>query len=607
MSSAANARHAPSVAAAKGHDLGASAKPAPPARIVISAVALVEPAAGPTKFAKTEFAVTLATASSKPYEPNPSLGGLDLYALFTPPASTIARRINGFYDGSTWRIRFAPDRVGAWSYTITARDSSGTATTAANTFSVSDSTSRGFVRIDGKCLSLGGAPFFGVGHNTGWQYEVRTPGFDVMTANGENLLAFWMAVPWARPGAGSETWQAERAPLENADTGVGNYQQEAARYLDAVVVDAQANGVYLQPSLWSHGQLRSSTGHRWGPGWYDTNNAYATALGVSASDFFRTSGSAKGSTSAQWRYQQNYLRYVLARWGYSTAITGWVTVVELEGTTGWIVNQTQATAWCTKVADYFRANDQYRVSGLKYPIATSRSNAPAWTGAGDQRATDSYRMQHDDIGIAEAIASDTTTMRLSGKPSMHTEFGGDTTAIGARATQPTHLHNGLWAGVATGACVSPLVWTDGGAFPLLTDPTAGAAMTQQLRRYAEVVGQWPEVADPAAVAATLTAPAQSRAWGMIVPVANAQRGFAWTQATSGVFGAQIVLVHGLTANASYRCDWYDTWTVGSAPLTDYSSADASGTLTLTAPAVTRADIAVHFARQDPPVALASRR
>jgi len=54
--------------------------------------------------------------SEKSYE-NPLYEVDEFYALFTSPTGR-KLRINGFWDGGTdWKIRFAPDERGSWSYT----------------------------------------------------------------------------------------------------------------------------------------------------------------------------------------------------------------------------------------------------------------------------------------------------------------------------------------------------------------------------------------------------------------------------------------------------------------------------------------------------------
>src|SRR4051812_25129581 len=87
------------------------------ANISISNVSIVSPSdpANTPQYAKLELLVALSNVApaTKPYNPDPTLGGLDLKATFTGPGSSVWP-INGFYDGSSWRIRFSPTIVGAW-------------------------------------------------------------------------------------------------------------------------------------------------------------------------------------------------------------------------------------------------------------------------------------------------------------------------------------------------------------------------------------------------------------------------------------------------------------------------------------------------------------
>ncbi len=430
-------------------------------------------------YEKVELAVTLANDSAtKPYDPDPAYGGLDLWAEFTGPSGVWPVPVNGFYDGSEWRIRFSPDEVGAWSYTVTATDSRGTAVWTGGSFDCVASTHRGWVRVDDlagvtdwdRLRHASGEVFFGVGHNTGWQYNVEQPPLADMAAQGENLLSFWMAVPWAEPAWASvrEPYWDDRSAIESlTGGGLGNYNQAACDYIDGVVSRAQAAGVCLMPTIWSHGELRD-VGHPWGAGWWD-NNAYNAIC--TATEFFETDDGSGGDTE-QWRLQKNYFRYLIARWGYSRAVAGWIAVCEMDGTTGYVNDSATAEAWCAEVGDYFRANDYWRLNSAgKYPMASSKTDFAgdyaSWNPGFDLNTSDSYASQYNDIQVASTIASETQALRGLGLPSFHAEFGGD---VRSGATEPLHLHNGIWAGLASGACMTPLTWTDGDGWPMLWTP-----------------------------------------------------------------------------------------------------------------------------------------
>jgi hypothetical protein len=442
---------------------------------------------------------------------------------------------------------------------------------------------KGWARIDGPWLRLSsGQAFFGVGHNTGWQYDVEQPPLSEMAGKGENLLSFWIATPWAQPSwtSPAEPWWGSRAPIENIEGGVGSYNQAACAYLDAVVARAESASICLLPTIWSHGQLRGA-GHPWGLGWW-SNNAYSAIC--SADDFFRRSDGV--SETPQWRYQQNFHRYVVARWGYSRAIAAWVTVCEIEGTSSYLRDPAQAQAWCVAVMQQFRQLDPFRVNaaGL-YPMAASQSDVPAWDSGLSVRTTDSYQQQRDNIAVAVTIAAETTVLRSGGVPGFHGEFGGD---VLNGASQPTHLHNGIWAGVTSGAAMTPLLWCDGGNFPMLT-----ADMQNHLQYLSQFMGSVDYLGDAGLTAASLTLGSPSlRGWGMRL----ADRGFAWMQSTSGALTAASLSVSGLSPG-DYRIDWYDVWSSGAVPVrTNAVSVAADGVLAALVPALSRPDVACRFTR-----------
>ena len=564
--------------------------------IAIDSVTLVGPANVP-KYGKVELLVALSNvAATEYYDPDPSNGGIDLRATFTGPSG--AWDVNGFYDGADWRIRFAPDAEGGWTYSVTVTDTSGTDTSTTDSFTCVASAHKGWARIDGNYLrfSEDNSVFFGVGHNTGWQDEVREPELWDMASRGENLLSFWLAAPWKTP-----TDVPERAPIENADQGLGDYNQTACAYLDDVVADAEGMDIYLLPTIWSHGQLRywnpedpdDPDNHPWGTGWWD-NNAYDTVC--SATDFFKTTSG--GSDTEQWRLQQNFYRYLIARWGYSRAILGWAGLCEIEGTTGFDQNPSQAEAWCLEVQQYFRANDPFRDNGSgQYPIGFSKSDwwgdAGTWGGPFDLRVADSYKTQDDDVEVAQSIADGVTTMRALGVPAFHTEFGGN---LGQGATQPAHLHNGIWAGAATGAAMTPLLWTDLGDFPKLIDPTDGEPMRRQLEILAEFMVGVDYLIDT--VPATVDVDdSDCRGWGM----RTSDRGYAWIQnKAGGTIGGQTVTIEALTPG-NYVVAWFDVWSDGQTPVEPPSilTVAADGILTAAVPTLAEADIACKFVTTDP--------
>ncbi|MGB5933516.1 MAG: hypothetical protein WBH57_10680, partial [Anaerolineae bacterium] len=100
-----------------------------------------------------------------------------------------------------WKIRFAPQETGTWQYRIRATDASGTVETTAQSFTVTPSSSRGFIRVspnDPRYFEFSDAtPFIGVGHNEGFdplRFTSETDEkFQTFATNRVNFFRIWMS------------------------------------------------------------------------------------------------------------------------------------------------------------------------------------------------------------------------------------------------------------------------------------------------------------------------------------------------------------------------------------------------------------------------------
>ena len=547
---------------------------------------------------KLELDITLAdVVATKLFNANPADNGIDLNATFTGPDAS-DWDVNGFFDGNSWRLRFSPELTGAWTFTVTVTDAGGTDTWVGGSFTCVDLGDPGWPRLAGRYLELSsGEPLFAVGHNNGWQYDLEVPSFTDMAANGENLMSYWMGVPWAERAltSAAEPYWDDRTAIENLEQGLGNYNQEACQYLDGLVERAETDNVYLLPTIWSHGQLRDET-HPWSGSanhwWY--NNPYNTI--TTPADFFLTD-IGDGNDTEQWKLQKHFLRYVMARWGHSRVIAGWVLISEIDGTAGFVQNPTQTNAWIASVQSYFAGLDPYRSNASsEYPMTVSSVDDMSYDAGLDMRCSDSFSQQFDDVAVGNTIATETRAMRTSGTPVFHAEFGGDTAG---GASEPAHMHNGIWAGVAAGAAMSPLKWSDGGNWPLFDNSPTGQAMVAHLSILSDFVNGLGYITDAALVEsdASVTG-AGGLTWGMNL----SDKGFAWLQTTSGVPGGRTFTVTGLTPGL-YAVNWYDVSTSGTAPLqTAGATVAADGILNATVPSVGTSDIALAFSPDTgPPV------
>jgi hypothetical protein len=421
-----------------------------------------------------------------------------LDAVFSGPDGR-PMTVPGFWDGEgSWRVRFTPSQIGEWSYQLVVTDARGAGRPAEGTFTVTTSDLHGWLQV-GQWVNPAysshylvyhdGTPFYGVGHAEalnllvdGFDVNEGVGLFDRMKAAGENYVVWWPLY--------------SNSPINSS---YDQYSVANMKVIDLVVQDAQRNGVFLIFTVWDHPQLRGRD-HAWGAGQWDSNNGFRRLGNV---DSFFTSDEA-------WAWQENFYRYLIARWGYSPAIGMWQTVSEINGTNSYA----HTDSWHAKVNAYFVENDPYR-----HPTTASMSgdvNWPAGHRAMDAPQVHVYALENDAVKSAQIIAGWTTTMwNQADKPNWIGEFG-----VTGNVFYPELFHNSIWAALASGAALTPAEWNGAGAWGRLT-PEMSAAIGRLARFVAEIpLAQL----NPSAVQIG-SSDAQVRGWG----VAGADGGLFWVQ------------------------------------------------------------------------------
>lgn len=190
------------------------------------------------KFEATFQVDTVAENLQLPYDAAPPPGlqpklGITVNALFTPDNWQTVYTQPAFYyqgfdhqtrsgrdwiyptGGFAWKVRFAPNRTGAWQYKLSAQDASGTVETSVATFTVAASSNKGFVRVsprDPRYFEYdNGAYFPGLGYNmnynhVSWDDPIlgNQYNFSQMSRNGIQLARIWLS-EW---GIFTSAWNA---------------------------------------------------------------------------------------------------------------------------------------------------------------------------------------------------------------------------------------------------------------------------------------------------------------------------------------------------------------------------------------------------------------
>ena len=391
------------------------------------------------RYEPLELSVELKAQYTNPYD----LRQVSLDGIFTGPDGT-QMKVPGFWDGeAAWRFRFNPSQVGVWNYSIAVKDARGTSLPYDGKFTVTPSNLHGWLQVGSwvnptysshYLVYQDGTAFYGVGHCDalnilvdGFSADQGVGLFNEMRKDGENYLVWWPLYTNS-PIAGS----------------YDNYSLPSMKVIDMVVADAQKKGIFLVFTIWDHPELRDDTHPgTWGNGNWSKNGF--NQLG-DLSAFF---------TSAEaWAWQENFYRYMIARWGYSPAIGMWQTVSEINGTNAY----DQADPWHKKVNDYFVANDPYR-----HPTTASKSGGgqdipwPEGHKVMDAPQVHIYDpLKNNLIGAASVMAQWTSTMwNEVARPNWVGEFG---VQINSYSDYPELFHNSIWAATASGAAMEPAQW-----------------------------------------------------------------------------------------------------------------------------------------------------
>jgi len=404
-------------------------------------------------YEKLEISFNLNADYINPFDPDE----IDVTVDFTSPSGK-KWLIHGFYDysfGTLWKIRFSPDETGKWSYTISAHDKNGSATSGIQSFVAVKSNKKGPVQVAANKRYLkhsDGSEFYGIGlwYNDSYAEfnhgQVKGEELDYLKSLGINFIGSFIT------------------PLETMGSGLGRYDQNICGRLDELIGMCEDRDMVLSLNVWFHSYLSETV---WGGGnvrWY--TNPYQQI--TKAKDFYRS--------ETAWKYQEKLYRYFIARWGYSRALAIWFIIDEVNGTDGWVSGDSiAASGWAKKVHTYFKTNDPFN-----HPTTGTRSGGinEFWHQGYqtfDLAAREIYEAQGFQVNKTGTIDSAAVNPLKSSysnyrqeiqklwkgyeKPAIVGETGWDHMFYepGMPEYQSVY-HNALWVALTTGSAMTPFWW-----------------------------------------------------------------------------------------------------------------------------------------------------
>ncbi|MBN1270060.1 MAG: DUF5060 domain-containing protein [Kiritimatiellae bacterium] len=398
--------------------------PTRPQAAKLALLALAPGAPQVPRFSLHEVSARIAPAYDNPFDPD----DVRLDAVFVSPSGE-ERVCPAFLfawaqgtEGDEWRARFSPDEEGEWTWTLRGAAADQAFTSQTQKFVCASSSAHGPVRVAREHPTLfehaDRTFFYPLGHNVCWnslrEYEEQ---FELMGRNGENWSRIWIAA-WNC----DIEWTANRSGYG----GLGRYNLDNAAKLDLIVNLAERHGLYLQLVLHEHCRVSARTNPEW------HNNPYNRALGGPCDqprDFF-THEEAR-------RFTRNRLRYIVARWGYSSHVLAWELFNEVDLSDDFEFNAD--TAWHKEMSEYLHAVDPHR-----HPVCTSYMSRPNANVC--RMASIDYLQSHIYLpDIVRAFHQLYEAYQPFGKPHFIGEFGRHTQdGVDAADSEGRLLHAGLW-------------------------------------------------------------------------------------------------------------------------------------------------------------------
>jgi len=258
-----------------------------------------------------------------------------------------------------WQVRFTPQEIGDWSFTLQARDGITLLPVQEGAFTVTASDQPGFIRVGANKRYFqysSGQPYFPIGHNLKWSWEgggglyAYRDWLRQLSESGGNYARLFIDEPWFiglewdAPAGDYRLAQAAAARLDMLLEAAAEYEIK----LQIVLLWHQALEVYLGPPVNLPDTFsRPDKNADWDNNPY--NILYGGPIGGPSVFFF--------NEEARDLFRQR-LRYIVARWGYSPDIFAWELIDEIDRTGDY--DSQVAARWLNDTASYLKQLDQQR-------------------------------------------------------------------------------------------------------------------------------------------------------------------------------------------------------------------------------------------------------
>jgi len=406
------------------------------------------------QYRKFEVSLQLSGTWDNPFDP----AQVRLDAEFRAPDGT-TRLVPGFFyqdyerddfgaqelllprGEAHWKVRFSPAMAGRYHYRLRLTNQGKTLESEERSFKcVPNPKDHGYLRVSREnpyYLQFDdGTPFFAMGENvallgSGGIADAERWYTRLAEAGGNFVRSWWCY--------GST--DLESLVSGHPDQGLGRYKQPDAWRLDRLVELAERLDIRMMCCLETQQNLRRDKS--WG------RFSYSAATGgpvATPKDYFVNDKADE--------FFRRRLRYVVARWSYSTAVFSWQFWNEVNACNDFDV--ANAAAWHGRMAKYLREIDP-----ADHVIHTNLGNLdgyPEVDGLAEMEVVSTNIYSRRDMG--QTAAWGTRTMKaLYRKPFLITEYGvGHYGGWIGEDPNGVIVHNGLWGAVMNGSAGTALPW-----------------------------------------------------------------------------------------------------------------------------------------------------
>lgn len=306
------------------------------------------------QYEKAEWDINVSAAYTNPYDQKDITLDMALVSPSGKPVTLPCYYQSGDAGASAWKARFTPQEAGKYTYIFHVQNKAGSVDSQSGSFVVVAGSKPGFLHKNTLWTFKfdNGRLFRGIGENVGWEsrsfenpkwtYDYLLP---TLAKNGANFFRTWMCY-WNMP----LEWQKVSSTKRYSNT-TEYFNPGAIKRMDELVKLTDSLHLYFMLTMDWHGHLMENGGWK--------NSPYNVVNGGPAktpTEFFTL-------RSARDKYK-NKLRYVVARWGYSTSIAAFEFFNEIDnaafnGADSVLIPHAAITQWHDEMSRYLKDIDPY--------------------------------------------------------------------------------------------------------------------------------------------------------------------------------------------------------------------------------------------------------